>query len=68
MPRLIAGLALLLIWEVAVRLLAPPFVAKPTSVIAAAPRVLVDPVFLTQPAALFLRWLRGSRSHWLSAP
>ena len=45
-PRLITGLALLLIWEVAVRLLAPAYVAKPTTVLMAAPHVLTDPVFL----------------------
>ena len=45
-PRLITGLALILIWEIAVRLMAPAFVAKPSSVLAAAPRVLVDPAFL----------------------
>ena len=45
-PRLITGLALLLLWEVAVRLLAPAYVAKPTTVLLAAPYVLVDPVFL----------------------
>ena len=45
-PRLITGLALLLIWEVAVRLLAPAYVAKPTTVLMVAPHVLTDPVFL----------------------
>jgi len=44
--RLITGLALLLIWEVAVRLLAPAYVAKPTTVLMVAPHVLTDPVFL----------------------
>ncbi|MGI8525407.1 MAG: ABC transporter permease [Pseudolabrys sp.] len=47
LPRLIAGLALVLIWEIAVRLLAPPFVAKPTGVLAVAPHVLTDPTFLS---------------------
>jgi ABC-type nitrate/sulfonate/bicarbonate transport system permease component len=36
---------LLVIWEIAVRLLAPAFVAKPSSVLAVAPQVLADPVF-----------------------
>jgi len=45
-PRLITGLALLLMWEVAVRLLAPAYVAKPTTVLMVAPHVLTDPVFL----------------------
>jgi len=45
-PRLITGLALLLILEVAVRLLAPAYVAKPTTVLMVSPHVLTDPVFL----------------------
>jgi ABC-type nitrate/sulfonate/bicarbonate transport system permease component len=58
-PRLITGLLLLLIWEVAVRLLAPPFVAKPTSVIAVAPRVLTDPAFLSATASTLLAVAEG---------
>ncbi len=46
-PRLIAGAIILLTWEVVVRLLAPPYVAKPTTVVTAIPRVIVDPAFLT---------------------
>jgi NitT/TauT family transport system permease protein len=46
LPRVIMGLVLLLIWEIAVRTLAPPYVAKPTTVLAAIPHVLVDPAFL----------------------
>lgn len=46
-PRLITGLVLLLIWEIAVRLLAPPYVAKPTSVLMAVPSVITNQVFLT---------------------
>jgi ABC-type nitrate/sulfonate/bicarbonate transport system permease component len=45
MPRLITGLALLLIWEIAVRMLAPPYVAKPSSVLLAVPQVVADPKF-----------------------
>jgi ABC-type nitrate/sulfonate/bicarbonate transport system permease component len=58
-PRLIAGLALVLIWEVAVRLLAPPYVAKPSSVLAVAPRVLVDPVFLAATGSTLLAVAQG---------
>jgi ABC-type nitrate/sulfonate/bicarbonate transport system permease component len=45
-PRFIVGAALLLLWEFTVRWLAPPYVAKPSSVVMAVPRVVVDPVFL----------------------
>src|SRR6185312_9136607 len=45
-PRLITGLVIMLVWEVAVRLLAPAYVAKPTSVLVAMPHVIVDPKFL----------------------
>ncbi|MGH6790237.1 MAG: ABC transporter permease [Pseudolabrys sp.] len=44
-PRLIAGLVLLLVWEIAVRMLAPPYVAKPSSVLMAVPQVIADPKF-----------------------
>ncbi|MGC1464503.1 MAG: ABC transporter permease [Pseudolabrys sp.] len=46
LPRAIAGIALLLLWEVVVRLFAPAFVAKPTTVVLAIPHVLTDPAFL----------------------
>ncbi len=59
MPRLIVGLVLLLIWEVAVRLLAPPFVAKPTSVLAVAPHVLSDPVFWKATGSTLLACAEG---------
>ena len=45
-PRLICGVVILLIWEFAVRALAPAYVAKPTGVVMAIPGVLTDPVFL----------------------
>jgi len=45
-PRLIAGLSILLVWEIVVRVLAPAYVAKPSTVILAIPRVITDPVFL----------------------
>ena len=46
MPRLIVGLVLLVLWEGVVRGFAPAYVAKPSSVIAAFPRVLADPKFI----------------------
>jgi ABC-type nitrate/sulfonate/bicarbonate transport system permease component len=46
-PRLATGIVILLVWEVVVRALAPAYVAKPTTVVLAIPRVIVDPAFLT---------------------
>ena len=46
MPRFITGLAILLVWEIVVRALAPAYVAKPTTVLMAIPRVITDPAFL----------------------
>jgi ABC-type nitrate/sulfonate/bicarbonate transport system permease component len=46
-PRLIAGLTILLAWEMIVRAFAPTYVAKPTTVALAIPRVITDPTFLT---------------------
>jgi NitT/TauT family transport system permease protein len=45
-PRLITGLAIAATWEFVVRGFAPGYVAKPTTVIMAVPRVIVDPEFL----------------------
>src|ERR1017187_8829785 len=49
--RLITGLIILLVWEFVVRLLAPAYVAKPTTVVLAIPRVIVDPAFLASTGA-----------------
>lgn len=46
-PRFISGLVILLAWEFVVRAFAPAYVAKPTTVVMAIPRVIVDPAFLT---------------------
>jgi ABC-type nitrate/sulfonate/bicarbonate transport system permease component len=46
MPRLFTGLAILVAWELVVRVSAPAYVAKPSSVVLAIPRVIVDPTFL----------------------
>jgi ABC-type nitrate/sulfonate/bicarbonate transport system permease component len=46
LSRIITGLAILVLWEAIVRMFAPPFVAKPTSVLQAIPRVIIDPAFL----------------------
>jgi ABC-type nitrate/sulfonate/bicarbonate transport system permease component len=47
LPRLVTGLAIAAIWEFVVREFAPAYVAKPTTVLLAIPRVIVDPQFLT---------------------
>lgn len=47
LPRLLTGLAIAAIWEFVVRGFAPAYVAKPTTVLLAIPRVIVDPEFLT---------------------
>jgi NitT/TauT family transport system permease protein len=45
-PRVIAGIVILALWELIVRTMAPSYVAKPSTVLLAFPRVIVDPVFL----------------------
>ena len=51
LPRLSTGRAILLLWEFIVRTFAPAYVAKPTTVFMAIPRVIVDPAFLTATGA-----------------
>ena len=46
LPRLLTGIVLLLVWEFVVRALAPAYVAKPSTVVMAIPRVIIDPAFL----------------------
>ena len=46
-PRLITGAVILGAWEIVVRALAPQYVAKPTGIVMAIPRVITDPKFLT---------------------
>jgi ABC-type nitrate/sulfonate/bicarbonate transport system permease component len=46
MPRFVTGLTILLVWEIVVRAFAPAYVAKPTTIALAIPRVIVDPAFL----------------------
>jgi ABC-type nitrate/sulfonate/bicarbonate transport system permease component len=45
-PRLLTGAVILLAWEIVVRAIAPAYVAKPSTVVLAIPRVIVDPEFL----------------------
>ena len=46
MPRLMTGIAIVLVWEIVVRAFAPAYVAKPSTVVLAIPRVIIDPAFL----------------------
>ena len=46
-PRLLTGIAILGTWELVVRLTAPAYVAKPSTVAMAIPYVIVDPAFLS---------------------
>jgi len=41
--RIVAGVAILAIWEIAVRLWAPAFVARPSRIVVVFPQVIVDP-------------------------
>jgi len=45
-PRFLTGAAILVVWEFVVRASAPAYVAKPSTVVLAIPRVIVDPAFL----------------------
>ena len=45
-PRFLTGLVILLGWEAVVRATAPAYVAKPSTVVLAIPRVITDPAFL----------------------
>ena len=44
-PRLVIGLLLLAVWEATVRALAPAYVAKPSLIAVALPKVLADAAF-----------------------
>jgi ABC-type nitrate/sulfonate/bicarbonate transport system permease component len=57
--RVVAGLAILLVWEGVVRAFAPPFVAKPSGILVAIPKVIVDPAFLGATATTLLAVAEG---------
>jgi ABC-type nitrate/sulfonate/bicarbonate transport system permease component len=46
LARLVAGVAILAVWELVARLFAPPFVAKPSGIFAVLPRVVASGPFL----------------------
>ena len=58
-PRAACGLAILLIWEGVVRAFAPAYVANPSSIIAAIPRVIVDPNFQAATGSTLLAVAEG---------
>src|SRR5579875_1671090 len=58
-PRLVAGLSIALAWEIVVRAFAPAYVAKPTTVLMAIPRVIVDPAFLDATAITLIAVAEG---------
>jgi ABC-type nitrate/sulfonate/bicarbonate transport system permease component len=58
-PRLVTGLVILLIWELVVRAFAPAYVAKPTIVLMAIPRVITDPAFLSATGSTLLAVAEG---------
>jgi len=58
-PRLVTGLVILLAWELVVRAFAPAYVAKPTTVVMAIPRVIVDPAFLSAAGSTLLAVAEG---------
>jgi NitT/TauT family transport system permease protein len=57
--RIVCGLVILLLWEVIVRAFAPAYVAKPTSVAMAIPKVIVDPAFLEATGVTLLACAEG---------
>jgi ABC-type nitrate/sulfonate/bicarbonate transport system permease component len=59
LPRLITGVVILLAWEFIVRALAPAYVAKPSTVAMAIPRVIVDPAFLAATGATLAAVAQG---------
>ncbi|HET9714801.1 MAG TPA: ABC transporter permease [Pseudolabrys sp.] len=59
MPRLLTGIAIVLAWEFVVRGLAPAYVAKPSTVLMAVPKVVVDPAFQKATGATLIAVAEG---------
>jgi ABC-type nitrate/sulfonate/bicarbonate transport system permease component len=57
--RIVCGLVILLLWELVVRAFAPAYVAKPTTVVMAIPRVIVDPTFLDATSTTLIAVAQG---------
>src|SRR5262245_1529028 len=58
-PRLIAGLVILLAWELVVRGFAPAYVARPTGILMAMPKALSNPALLHAAAATLAAVAQG---------
>lgn len=59
LPRVVAGLAILLIWELVVRGFAPAYVAKPSGILLAIPKTIVNPAFLSAAASTLTAVAQG---------
>jgi NitT/TauT family transport system permease protein len=57
--RIVCGLVILLLWELIVRAFAPAYVAKPTGVVMAIPKVIVDPAFLEATSITLIACAQG---------
>jgi len=57
--RIVCGLVVLLLWELVVRAFAPAYVAKPTGVVMAIPKVIVDPAFLEATSVTLIACAQG---------
>jgi len=57
--RLVAGLAILLVWELTVRMWAPPFVARPSGIVAVFWPTITSPAFLSAAGATLLAMAQG---------
>src|SRR5262249_45375029 len=58
-PRLVTGLVIVLVWEIVVRAVAPGYVAKPSTVVLAIPKVIADPAFQTALGSTLLAVAEG---------
>jgi NitT/TauT family transport system permease protein len=57
--RILAGIVILLLWEIGVLTLAPAFVARPSGIIAVLPKVLSSPEFWIQARATLVAVFQG---------
>jgi ABC-type nitrate/sulfonate/bicarbonate transport system permease component len=57
--RIVCGHVILLLWELIVRAFAPAYVAKPTGVVMAIPKVIVDPAFLEATSITLIACAQG---------
>ena len=58
-PRLVTGIIIVLLWEGVVRLLAPAYVAKPSTIVLVLPKMLSDPAFLQAAGITLLAVVQG---------